>query len=210
MKTKRYTPKQFLMQYGTIFLGAAILSFGLLNIHSQSRISEGGVLGMTLLLQYWFDISPGISGLIMDSICYFIGFKLLGKAFLINALAASASFSLCYNIYSRFDYILPNLEGNPLFAAVLGGVFVGVGVGLIVLKGGASGGDDALALILSKFTKCKLSRAYFATDFVVLLLSASYIPFKNILCSLVTVSISSFMIGKIHQPVNYCEQQGMS
>lgn len=199
MNTKKNTLKEFLIQYGTIFLGAAILSFGLYNVHSQSLISEGGVLGMTLFLQYWFDISPGISGLIMDALCYFIGFKLLGKAFLVNALVASASFSLCYNLYSRFDYVLPNLGGYPFFAAVIGGIFVGVGVGLVVLKGGASGGDDALALIISKFTKCKISRAYFATDFTVLMLSTLYIPFRNILCSLVTVSISSFIIGKIHQ-----------
>lgn len=199
MKTQKNTSREFLLQYGTIFLGAAILSFGLYNVHGQSMISEGGVLGMTLFLQHWFDISPGISGLIMDTLCYVLGFKLLGKVFLINALVASTSFSLCYNLYSRFDYILPNLGSYPLFAAVIGGIFVGVGVGLVVRKGGASGGDDALALIISKFTKCKISRAYFATDFTVLLLSTLYIPFRNILCSLVTVSISSFIIGKIHQ-----------
>lgn len=184
--------------YGALILGSAILAFGLFNVHSQSQITEGGVLGMTLLLKHWFGISPGISGLCMDALCYIIGFRLLGKAFLKNAVVASCSFSLCYNIFESFGYVLPNLSHQPIIAAVIGGLFVGIGVGLVVRKGGASGGDDALALILTKLSKCKISRAYFFTDFVVLMLSLTYISIGNILCSLITVTISSFIIGRIH------------
>lgn len=186
--------------YAVILLGAAILSFGLYNVHSQSQITEGGVLGMTLLLQNWFGITPGITGIILDTMCYAVGFRFLGKKFLKNAIVASIGFSVFYNIHSAFGYILPDLSGSPLIAAIAGGVFVGVGVGLIVRKGGASGGDDALALIITKTTKCNIAKAYFATDFVVLLLSLTYLPISKILYSLVTVSLSSFLIGRIHIP----------
>ena len=77
-------------------------------------------------------------------------------------------------------YVLPDLGGRPLLAAVLGGLFVGLGVGMIVRAGGASGGDDALALAIAKAVKCPLSRAYLATDLTVLLLSVSYIPLRKI------------------------------
>lgn len=197
--------KKAFFHYGTLFLGVAVLSFGLFNVHSQSQITEGGVLGMTLLLHHWFGITPGISGLVMDVTCYLIGFRLLGKAFLKNAIFSSIGFSLCYNLYEAHGYVLPNLGGTPLFAAVVGGIFVGVGVGLVVREGGASGGDDALALIIAKTARCRISKAYFLTDFVVLLLSLSYIPFKNILCSLVTVSISSFLIDKLQKPAAFAQ-----
>ena len=95
--------------YALLFLGVAILAFGLFNIHSRTQITEGGVLGATLLLQHWFGISPGISGLLMDATCYLIGLKLLGKAFLKNALFASAGFSLSYNVFERIGYLLPDL-----------------------------------------------------------------------------------------------------
>ncbi len=183
--------------YGTLLLGVAILAFGLFNIHSQSKITEGGVLGMTLLLHHWFGISPGISGLCMDVVCYLIGYKMLGKQFLKNALFSSVGFSVFYNVYESFGYVIPDLSGRPLIAAIAGGLFVGVGVGLVVREGGASGGDDALAMIISKSVKCRISKAYFATDFVVLLLSISYIPMKNILFSLITVTFSSFVIDKL-------------
>lgn len=205
MQTKSQQLKQSFLHYGTMLLGVAILAFGLFNVHSQSKITEGGVLGMTLLLHHWLGITPGISGLVMDITCYFIGFRMLGKAFLKNAIFSSIGFSVCYNLYEAYGYVLPNLGGQPLLAAVVGGLFVGIGVGLVVREGGASGGDDALAMIIAKNARCRISKAYFLTDFVVLMLSLSYIPFKNILCSLVTVTISSFLIDKLQKPAAFAE-----
>lgn len=188
---------QAIRHYALLLLGVAILSFGMYNIHSRTAITEGGVLGMTLLVQHWLHITPGISGLVLDATCYFFGFRLLGKKFLKNALVASVGFSAFYNTYEFFGYVLPDLSAWPLAACVLGGLFVGVGCGLVVREGGASGGDDALALIISKITGCRIAKAYLATDLTVLLLSLSYIPWQRIAYSLITVTISSFLIDKI-------------
>lgn len=179
-----------------LLCGAAILSFGLFNVHSQSRITEGGVLGMTLLLQHWFGITPAISEAVLDVICYLLGMKYLGKSFLRYALTATGGFACFYAIHERVGYVLPYMGDRPLLAAVVGTLFVGVG--LVVRAGGASGGDDALALVISKVTGWPVSRAYLFTDVVVLALSLSYIPVQNIACSLVTVTLSSFIIGRIH------------
>ena len=80
---------------------------------------------------------------------------------------------------------------------MLGAVFVGVGVGLIVRQGGSSGGDDALALTISKVTRWRLARCYLFTDLVVLGLSLSYIPFRRIAFSLITVTLSSWLIDRV-------------
>lgn len=185
-------------QYVTLLLGSAILAFGLFNVHSQSMITEGGVLGMTLLIDYWFGISPGITGPAMDFVCYFLAYRLLGKAFLRYAITATCGFSVFYNIFEAIGPLLPNMGGTPVLAAIVGGLFVGVGVGLVVRAGGASGGDDALALMLSHTLHCNIAKAYLATDLVVLLFSLSYVPLHKILCSLITVTLSSFIIGRIH------------
>ena len=189
--------KQTLKHYTLLLCGATILAFGLFNVHAQSKITEGGVLGMTLLLYNWFGISPGISEICIDIVCYLAGFKLLGKDFLKNAIVASLGFTLFYNIFERIGYLLPDLSGMPLVAALVGALFVGCGVGLVVREGGASGGDDAIALILNKLTGCRLALAYFITDFVVLMLSLTYIPLEKILYSLLTVTLSSFIIDRI-------------
>lgn len=181
-----------------LLCGAAILAFGLFNVHSRSQITEGGVLGMSLLLHHWFGISPGICGPIMDMACYLLGLRLLGRGFLVNAMIASGGFAVFYGIFERMGAVLPNLSEQPLLASILGGLFVGVGVGLVVRAGGASGGDDALALVIAKLTGWGVSRAYLFTDIVVLLLSLSYLPVGKIIYSLLTVTISSLIIGKIH------------
>lgn len=193
MYYKKWNKDTFL-HYGALMLGAAILSFGLFNIHSQSRITEGGVLGMTLFLHHWTGISPGVFSFLLDMACYIIGFKLLGTAFLKNAIFATCCYALAYRFWEFTGPVLPSFSGRPLLAAILGGLFVGVGAGLIVRRGGASGGDDALALIIHRATGWKISRAYFFTDFVVLMLSLTYIPAVKILFSLLTVTLSSAVI----------------
>ena len=175
--------------------GSAILAFGLYNVHALSGVTEGGVLGMTLLLHHWFGISPSVSGLVMNVLCYAMGWKLLGKSFIAYSFLAGGGFSLFYAIFEQFEPLWPQLEQMPLLAALLGAVFVGVGVWLSVRAGGAPGGDDALAMVISHVTKCKIQWAYLATDFIVLLLSVSYLPLTQLGCSLLTVLISGQLIG---------------
>ena len=100
----QYNLKEKIKHYSWLALGAAILSFGLFNIHSQSQITEGGVLGSILLVQHWFGISPSISGFILDLSCYLIGWRMLGNAFLKNAIFASVAFSITYKIWEFKGY----------------------------------------------------------------------------------------------------------
>lgn len=183
----------------TLFAGAAILAFGLFNVHSQSGVTEGGVLGTTLLLLHWLHLSPGLTSPILDGLCYLMGLRMLGIGFLKNAVFSSLSYAACYTVFERFGPVLPSLAAHPLAAALLGGLFVGVGVGLVVREGGACGGDDALALVLSRLLRVGISRAYFLTDLVVLTLSLSYIPPRRILFSLLTTLVSSFLIERIQK-----------
>ncbi|MBE6888040.1 MAG: YitT family protein [Ruminococcaceae bacterium] len=180
-----------------LLCGAAILSFGLYNVHSRSGITEGGVLGMTLLLNHWFNLSPSVSGIVLDLTCYFIGWRLLGNSFIKNAVFASCCFSVSYRLWEHVGFIIPDLSQHQLVAAILGALFVGIGVGIVVKEGGASGGDDALALVISHIAKCRIAKAYLITDLTVLTLSLSYIPFSRIVFSLITVMLSSFIIDKI-------------
>lgn len=178
----------------SILLGTAILSFGLYNIHQQSGITEGGVLGMILLLNHWFGLPPAILSPVLDLTCYALGFKFLGKDFLKMSIAATLSLAFFFWFWELFPPLLPSLAHQPLLAALAGGVFVGTGVSFVVRFGASSGGDDALALVISKLLRCRLARAYLVTDFTVLMLSLSYIPLNRIVFSLITVTVSSLLI----------------
>lgn len=180
-----------------ILTGTAILSFGLYNIHQQANITEGGVLGMILLLNHWFGITPALVSPVLDILCYAFAFKSLGKDFLKMSVVSTISLSGFFFLWEQFPPILPNLSDYPFIAAITGGVFVGIGVGLVLRQGASTGGDDALALAISKLTGCRISFAYLATDVTVLLLSLTYIPFRRIGFSIITVVISSLLIDFI-------------
>lgn len=180
-----------------LLCGTLILAFGLFNIHSLSGVTEGGTLGLTLLFENLFSISPAISSIVLNGICYLIGLRLLGKLFIIYSAVATASFSLFYFIFERIGPLFPEIASHPLAASLLGAVFVGVGVGLCVVAGGAPSGDDALAMSLSRAIRIPISLVYLISDLTVLSLSLLYIPIERILYSLLTVVLSGQIIGAI-------------
>lgn len=176
-------------------IGSAILAFGLCNIHAFASVTEGGVLGLVLLLQYWFGISPAISGLVLNAACFLLGWHTMGRGFLAYSALAVAGFSVFYVIFEPFAPMIPVLISSPLTAAITGAIFVGVGVGVTMWAGGASGGDDALAMSISKMTGVGVQWVYLASDLAVLALSLTYIPLEKILYSLLTVTLSGQIIG---------------
>lgn len=180
-------------------LGSCILAFGLCHIHALSGVTEGGQLGLTLLLYHWLHITPAASALVINIICYAAGWKALGKSFLFYSLIAAAGFSGFYRVFEQFPPVFPELAQHPFAAALLGAVFVGVGCGLCVRVGGAPCGDDALAITLSHIFKAKIEYFYIISDITVLLLSLSYIPVKRIGFSLLTVLISSKLVGIVQR-----------
>lgn len=177
-----------------IVLGAMICSFGIHNIHQRTNITEGGVIGLMLLVEHWFAISPAYITPVLDIACYALAFKFLGGNFIKLSAIATACISVFYKIWECFPPILPDLSPYPLAAAILGGLFVGIGFGLIIRQGGSGGGDDALALVISHVFHWRLSRSYLFTDLVVLALSLTYIPAMRIAFSVITVTISSLLI----------------
>lgn len=177
-----------------IVLGAGILAFGLYNVHSRSMISEGGVLGLSLLLYQWFSLSPSITSFVMDSLAILLGTLILQNRFLFDSIFASVCYSVLYASFEKIGPILPDYSASPLMAALVGGIFVGVGTSFIVRYGCAAGADDSLALIFQKLTKIRLSVFYVLSDFFVLTLSLSYIPIEQIGWSFLSVLLSSALI----------------
>ena len=180
-------------------LSSVFQAFGIYNVHAVSGVTEGGVLGATLLLQHWFEISPAISSFVFNVILYAIGWKTLGRTFLIYSAVATVSYSAAYGVIEQFPPLWPQLYHMPLWASLLGAVFIGVGAGMCVRAGGATCGDDALAMSLAHIFKIKIERVYLVSDLTVLLLSLTYIPFARIAYSLLTVILSGQIIGWVQR-----------
>lgn len=182
-----------------VLLGSFIQAFGLCNIHAYSNVTEGGVLGMTLLMEHWLNLSPAISSAVLNALCYLLGWKLLGRDFLWYSLLACGGFSISYALLEPFAPLFPAIADMPAVACIVGALFVGAGAGLCVRAGGAPGGDDALAMALNHLTHLDIQWLYLISDLVVLALAATYIPLDRLLWSLLTVILSGQIIGWIQK-----------
>ena len=181
------------------FLSSAFQAFGMYNIHALSSVTEGGVFGLTLLLHHWLGISPAISSFLLNAACYLLGWKTLGKDFIGYSMIAACGYSIGYAACECFPPLWPGIADMPLTASVVGALFIGIGAGLCVRSGGATSGDDALAMSLTHLTKIDIQWIYLASDLLVLTLSLSYIPFRRIIYSLLTVILSGQIIGLIQK-----------
>ena len=190
--------KKYIKNLLLIILGSCILAFGSFNFNYQNGVTEGGVLGLLLLIKNIFDISPSVTSLIIDLSLFAFGAKFFGKKFLILSIFSSLSFSSWYKIWESIGFVVPNLTNNMLLASILAGIGVGIGIGIIIKAGGAAGGDDVIALIGAKLTSIKINHIYMITDFIVLVLSLSYLSFKEIFFSLIAVTISGKVISLMY------------
>lgn len=172
------------------------MSFTIVNVHVQAKITEGGILGLSLIIYNLLDINPSFVNPVMDFLCIMLGVSFFGKRFLKKTIIASMFFALFYKLFSLIGPILPSLYNYPVIAAVVGGMGIGVGCGLVISQGGAAGGDDALAFIISRKSGMGISLCYLLTDILVLGLSLVYIPFGRIIFSLITTIVSSVLVGQ--------------
>ncbi len=201
-KLSSFVPKLKPVNVLVAFFASAFQAFGMYNVHALSGVTEGGVFGMILLIDHWLGISPAISSVILNAACYALGWKTLGKDFIAYSLIATCGYASAYAICECFPPLWPEIAHMPLLASIVGAMFIGIGAGLCVRAGGATSGDDALAMSLSHLTKQPIERIYLTSDLLVLLLSLSYIPLRRIGFSLLTVILSGQTIGliqKIHR-----------
>lgn len=182
-----------------VFFAALVQGFGMYQIHTAAKITEGGILGATLLLYHWFGISPAISSFFLNLVCYLLGFRTLGKSFLFFSFAAAMGYSAGYHISEQVGFLWPVIADYPLAAAVLGSFLVGICTGICVRIGGAASGDDALAMSLSRILRVPIQKIYLASDLLVLTLSLTYIAPKRIVYSLLTVVLSGQIIGFLQE-----------
>ena len=179
------------------FFASGFQAFGIYNIHAVADVTEGGVLGLTLLIRHWLGISPAVSSFLLNAACFLLGWRILGRSFIAYSFLAALGYSAGYFLCELYPPLWPEIAAYPLLAALAGALFIGIGAGLTVRAGGATAGDDALAMSLSHLLKIPIQNVYLISDLSVLILSLSYIPFRRIAWSLLTVILSGQIIGLI-------------
>jgi len=177
-----------------ILLGSAIFSFGIVHFNMQNNLAEGGFTGITLLLYFLFNWDPSYVNLLLNIPLFFIGWRLLGKNVFFYTLIGTVAVSVFLWIFQRYQINMP-LKDDLTLAALLAGVFIGVGLGIIFRFGGTTGGVDIIARLVHKYIGWSMGKTMFLFDVVVITLSLIfYLTYQEAMYTLVAVFVGARVI----------------
>ncbi|MFD1176197.1 YitT family protein [Paenibacillus puldeungensis] len=173
-----------------MIVGSCLLAFTYYHINFQNGLAEGGFVGLALLGKYLFNLSPALSSIALDLPIVLLAWFLKGRKFVVHTLIATLTFSLFYELCEQFSPLTMNLQDRLPLAALLSGLLTGIGAGLVLRAGGATGGDDILAMLLSERSGLKIGTVFMILDASVLMISLIYLPLKETLFTIMAVLIA--------------------
>ncbi|ADM70550.1 hypothetical protein GMA19_02746 [Paenibacillus polymyxa E681] len=186
-----------------IVLGTAIYAFGLLYFIIPSKLMEGGITGITLLLNYAFSISPSLSTLLLNIPLFLIGWKMLGGKQILYTGVGIGSLTFFLWLFEKMIHFgwmgTFQTEHDIILSSLYAGVTLGAGLGIVFRFGGTTGGSDIIARILNRKFGWSMGRILLVIDIVIIGASLLYIPKEKILYTLVAVFIASKIIDFIQE-----------
>ncbi len=179
-------------------LGCLFYAISVTCFTAPNNIAPGGVTGIATVLNHLFGTHIGMMIIILNTPLIIAGFIILGWRFVMRTLVCLLTSSLLIDGIAIF---FPTLAytSNPLLAAIFGGVIGGVGLSLIYLRGGSTGGTDVAAKILNKYRPhLKLGTAIMIFDLSVV--AAATFVYRDVelaLLAVVTIFLVSQVIDKV-------------
>lgn len=139
---------QNLISFIGITAGAMLAAFSIQTFLSPNMILDGGVIGISMIISKLTGLSLSIFTIVLNIPFLLIGYKNLGKNFLIKALYAMLLFSAFLTMFQNVH----ELTDDILLATIYGGIILGIGVGLVIRCGGCLDGTESVAIIINKKT----------------------------------------------------------
>ena len=163
----------FLMTVGSVIFCMAWTSFLIPN-----GLASGGLTGLCTIIQYGTGIPIGVSYPILNVILLILGFLVLGKGFGIKTIYVIALTSVLFDVLPMFPQ-LEVLMDEKLLVALVGAAGEALGIGLVLLRGGSTGGTDIVAMVINKYWPVSPGRVYLFTDMFIIL-SILLVPDRGI------------------------------
>ncbi len=167
-----------LLDYFLMIVGSVIFCMAWTSFLIPNGLASGGLTGMCTIIQYGTGLPVGISYPVLNVLLLVLGFLVLGKAFGIKTIFVIAVTSVLFDILPNFPQLEVMME-EKLLVALVGASMEAVGIGLIMLRGGSTGGTDIIAMMVNKFWPVSTGRVYLITDFIIIC-SMLFVPDKGI------------------------------
>ena len=179
----------FLMTVGSLIFVMAWTSFLIPN-----GLASGGLTGLCTIIQYGTGIPVGWTYPTINIILLILGFLSLGKAFGVKTIYVIVLTSVLFEVMPKFPQLEVYID-EKFFVALVGSAMESVGIGLVLLRGGSTGGTDIVAMMINKYWPVSPGRVYLFTD-IFIISSLLFIPDKGLVDVIyASVVMIGFSIG---------------
>lgn len=201
----KINPKEFTIDILITMLGTILFAFAIHFFTAPNQIAPGGVTGIATIINFlrpnW---AIGTIYICINVPLMIIGVISLGKRFMIKTIVSLLTFTVA------LDYIwvyLPTFTEEKLLAAIFGGLVMGIGIGMVMARGGSTGGMDIInRIILKKLPHIKLGRIMLCTDLIIISISGFvYGSIEPVLYSAVTLYVSSAALDMVLYGFHICK-----
>jgi len=175
---------------------AFIYDIGIYCFAVNARFAPAGVTGIAVIISYLLGLPIGRMALLFNIPIIIITYRILGRKFIIKSIKTML---ICAFVMDYIIPFLPTYTGNPFYAAICTGVFSGIGLTLIYLRGSSAGGTDFLIMAARRlYPHLSIGQITWIIDGTVILIGA--FVFKNIdsvILGLTAIMASAVVIDKI-------------
>ncbi len=176
-----------LRNLGLISIGSVICAVAINGILVPKAFVSGGVTGLALVIHY---LAPGISlgalYLLLNIPLFALGWKYVGRRFFLYSIVGTFLFSLAVEWIS-----IPISIQDKFLAALLAGIIMGVGLGVILRSAGSSGGTDILSVMILMRFSISLGNTTLAFNSAVLIMTAILFSLESALYTLVFIYVTA-------------------
>lgn len=181
-----------------IALGCAIFAVGFDVFLEPNGLNAGGITGIAMIFTHVAGFGTvGIVSALINLPLFFMGGKKIGARFFFGSILGTIFLSFFLDLFM----IIPEMETEPLIAALYGGLICGLGLGIVFMQDASTGGADIVVRLLkSKYRNMNMGQIAIILDFVVA--TATGIVFGDI-ASMLYILITVFLSGQIVDGVLY-------
>lgn len=183
-----------LRDYVMITISMISYSIGWTIFLLPNNISTGGVSGVSSILFWATGIPAQLSYFVINAVLLVAALRILGLKFCVKTIYAVIALTVASTVMGQL-YHEHWLSDQPFMAAIIGAVFCGSGVGLVLANNASTGGTDIIAAIINKYRDISLGRVIMICD--VFVISSSYFvlrDFERVLYGYVVLYVTAFCI----------------
>lgn len=175
-----------LYKYIFLFLGSVIAAVGLEIFLVPNNIIDGGIVGISIISSYLSKVPIGVFTFVLNIPFLFIGYKQIGKTFVISSIFSITVFSAS----TFFLHPVPSLTDDVTLASVFGGIILGAGVGLILRYGGSLDGTEIIAIIITKNSLLSIGQLVMGFNIVIFSSAAIFLGWDRALYSMLAYFVA--------------------